>query len=390
MAAAASALPTLGASYTTARAATPSRPLQGVEGELGVPGPYPGRVIEARHPGMIRNGSKSREAIKATLGRALRELTGAEDAVEAWRTFFEPGDAVGIKVVPNGFPEHPTEPELILEVIEGLKSAGVATEEIVVFDRYEGEFLQAGYQDILPEGIAFGGLTPRGGHSQLDVEFPGAGPFSGYDPDDFVEMQLVSRGDDPKEDRSYRSHLGKLVTRRLNKIVCLPCLKDHGSAGITGALKNMSHGLVNNVARSHSSPWANACNMFIPTVVSHPIIRSKCVLQILDGIRGIWQKGPFGRNPDFAWDYNALLVATDPVALDHIEWDIIDAKRKEKNVPGVAAVGRLAADPFGTEGFDVRQPQHVALAGYAGLGFFDYRDPRGRRFSIDHRVVEVA
>ena len=32
----------------------------------------------------------------------------------------------------------------------------------------------------------------------------------------------------------------------------LPVLKDHGSAGVTGALKNMSHGSVNNVARSHS------------------------------------------------------------------------------------------------------------------------------------------
>jgi hypothetical protein len=152
----------------------------------------------------------------------------------------------------------------------------------------------------------------------------------------------------------------------------------------------MSHGLVNNVARSHSTPSTNACNQFIPQVVSHPLIRQKCVLHIMDGIRGVYQKGPFGRNPEFAWEYNALFFSTDPVALDHIEWTIIDAKRKDMNLPGVASVGRTAEDPFETEGFDVRQPQHIPLAGNLGLGIFDFKSPLGRRHSIDHRVVPVG
>ena len=86
-------------------------------------------------------------------------------------------------------------------------------------------------------------------------------------------MDLVPYGDDPKDDRKYRSHLGKLVTKTVNKIVAIPVLKDHGSAGVTGALKNMSHGSVNNVARSHSNTFTNVCNQFIPQVVTHPMIR---------------------------------------------------------------------------------------------------------------------
>ncbi|MFO0953128.1 MAG: hypothetical protein U0835_18635 [Isosphaeraceae bacterium] len=152
----------------------------------------------------------------------------------------------------------------------------------------------------------------------------------------------------------------------------------------------MSHGSVNNVARSHSTPDTNACNQFIPEVVNHPILRKKCVLQIMDGTRGVFQKGPFGNIPEFAWEYNALFFATDPVALDHVEWQIIDAKRKSKGLPPVAATGRLAMDPLKTEGFDVRQPQHISLAANLGLGYFDFKSPRGRRFSIDHRVVDVA
>jgi uncharacterized protein (DUF362 family) len=160
---------------------------------------------------------------------------------------------------------------------------------------------------------------------------------------------------------------------------------------VTGALKNMSHGSVNNVARSHSTPDTNACNMFIPEIVNHPILRKKAVLQIMDGIKGVYQKGPFGQNPEFVWEYNALLFATDPVAMDRIEWRIIDAKRKEKNLPPVAATGRAGLDPLGTEGFDIRQPQHIPLAGNLGLGVCHLRSDGGKpgQAVIDHRILSV-
>src|SRR5262249_26525619 len=168
-------------------------------------------------------------------------------------------DVVGIKVVPNGFPLAPTSSELILEVIEGLKSAGVKTKDMVVFDRYKSEFMTAGIHKILPDGIAWGGLTPEDDGTQLKIKFSGNDPIGGYDPDEFMQMNLIHYGHDPKDDRNLRSHLGLLVTRRVNKLVMLPVLKDHGSAGVTGALKNMSHGLVNNGARPHSTPDTNAC-----------------------------------------------------------------------------------------------------------------------------------
>jgi hypothetical protein len=380
-------LPALAAWDGSARAAFRSRAAD--DAAFGVPGPYPGRVIEARNPAMIRQGKKNHEAIKSTLAAGMKALTGAEDAVQAWRSFFEPGDVVGIKVVPNGYPLAHSSYELVLEVIEGLKAAGVKPKDMVVFDRYKSEFMAAKYQEILPSGIAWGAETPGDDEGQLRQSWPASEPLAGYDPDQFVEMNLVHAGFDPKDERTRRSHLGLIVTRRVNKLVLLPVLKDHGSAGVTGALKNMSHGLSNNVARSHSTPDTNACNMFIPEVVSHPIIRKKCVLHIMDGIRGVFQGGPFANNPAWAWEYNALLLATDPVAMDHIEWTIIDAQRKAKGLPPVAAVGKMGLDS-NREGFDMRQPQHIALAANLGLGIFDFKSPRGRRHSIDHRVVNVA
>jgi len=366
------------------------KPPRKPEEKLGIPGPYPGRVIEVRNPRMIRDGVKNRAAIKASVDRGMKELTGADDAVEAWRAFFEPGDVVGIKMNPVGHPLANSSSELMLEVIEGLKAAGVKLNDMFVFERYKQEFMAAGMHKVVPDGVHWGGLTPEVDPSQLQVAWPGNDPIAGYDPDEYMTMELVGKGADPKDERNLRSHLGLLVTRRVNKIVLLPVLKDHGSAGVTGALKNMSHGLVNNVARSHSTANTNVCNQFIPQVVGHPVIRKKCVLQILDGINGVYQLGPFGRNPKFVWEYNALLFATDPVALDHVEWNIIDAKRKEEKLPPVAATGKAALDPLGTEGFDVRQPQHIVLAGNLGLGNFEFNSPFGKPFSIDHRRVNLS
>jgi uncharacterized protein (DUF362 family) len=386
----AAAVSMLGASVVSAqqptKKAAPARPL----GRLGIPGPYPGRVIEVPNPALKRRPGGNRAAMRQTLNRGLLALTGVDHPVEAWRIFVQPGEAVGIKVVPNGYPGAHTAPELILEVIDGLRAAGIRLKDMVVFDRYGLEFGEARYREILPDGVASGGLTPVAWDpGQLAINFEGNDPIAGYDRDEYVQLLLVGRGQDPKDDRCYRSHLGRIVTKRLDKIICLPCLKDHHAAGATGALKNMSHGLVNNVFRSHSSPQGIAMVAFIPAVVSHPIIRQKCVLHIMDGSRGVWEGGPFGKDPKWLWDYNALLFATDPVAMDHVEWDILDAQRKRKGVPGVGAVGRLVADPFQQEGYDIRQPQYIAIAGQAGVGYFDYKSPRGRQFAIDHRVVAL-
>src|SRR5262249_395819 len=151
-----------------------------------------------------------------------------------------------------------------------------------------------------------------------------------------------------------------------------------------GALKNMSHGSVNNVDRSHHTPFTNVCNQFIPQMASHPVIRDKFVLQIMDGIRGVYQGGPFARARErgkYTWEYNAMLFATDPAALHRVEGDTVDAKGKAKIPPPVAAAGKAALDPLRSEGFDVRQPQHIALAGALGLGLFDYKSNKGRRHS---------
>ena len=228
------ALPALAALHVSAAEPNAATDSKALVGKLGIPGPYPGRVIEVRNPALSKDGVKNRSAIKATVARGMKELTGADHSVEAWRTFFAPGDVVGIKMNPVGNPLANTSSELMLEVIEGLKSAGVKLKDMFVFERYKQEFIAAGMHKAVPDGVWWGGLTPENDPSQLLIEWPGDDAVAGYDPDEFMTMELIHKGHDPRDDRNLRSHLGLLVTRRVNKLVLLPVLKDHGAAGVTG------------------------------------------------------------------------------------------------------------------------------------------------------------
>ncbi len=343
---------------------------------LGIPGPFPGRVVEVRHPGSIQNRKISRDAVRDMVARGMKDLAGASDATEAWRRFFEPGDVVGIKVNPVGHPHAVSSHELVHEVVAGLKEAGVAPDDIVVFDRYRAQFLKAGYLKNLPEGVRWDASSEDYDNAQIDIE--------GYDPDVYREMELVAHGHhDPGDPRTRRSHLSLIVSRKVQKIVNLPVLKDHASAGVTLALKNMSHGFVNNVARSHGNYATNACNTFIPAIVSLPRIREKVVLHILDGLRGMFDGGPSGFM-GCTWDQHTLYFSTDPVAMDRIGWDVVDAKRLEKGLP-VVAESRWHPPQSDDERRrnSFRQSEHIELSAALGLGVFE-------RDKIDLRKVELG
>jgi hypothetical protein len=340
----------------------------------GLPGPYRGRVVEVHHSGSVLRGKVERDVVRAQMARGMRELTGAKDEASAWKRFFNPKDVVGVKVCPVGRPLSISQPETILEVIRGLNLAGVPNERIVVFNRYRDEAEECGYHKILPAGVRWACAVDAFDEIQTAL--------NGYDPETYVQMERVLPGQDAENPVNRRSHLCNLVSKDFTKVVNVCALKDHASAGVTMALKNLSHGLVNNVSRSHATAAMNWCDTFIPTVVAMPTIRRKTVLNIGDGLIGTYDGGPGIWNRHFrTWEYRALFFSTDPVAMDRVAWEILDAKRVAENLPKLAETGRKLKNP-GHEGFDQRQPEHVLLAARAGLGEADLK-------KIDHRRIEL-
>src|SRR5438552_10060951 len=103
---------------------------------LGIPGPYPGRVIEVHHPGCIVSGAYQPQPVEQMMHKGMLELTGAPGWPDAWRALFEKGDVVAIKVSPVGGPKLCSDALVLQQIVDGLKQAGVSPRDIVVFSRY--------------------------------------------------------------------------------------------------------------------------------------------------------------------------------------------------------------------------------------------------------------
>ncbi|HXI43240.1 MAG TPA: DUF362 domain-containing protein [Bryobacteraceae bacterium] len=336
--------------------------------KLAMPGLFRGRVIAVEHPGSIVDGRYQAEPVQQMMRKGMTDLTGAAGWVDAWRMFVEPGDIVGIKVNPVGGPLVVSAAEVVREIIAGLNAAGVKNKDIVVYDRYRAQFLKVGFDKWLPEGVR----TSSAAEDYDDVQQA----IEGYDPDHYMDMALTLPGYDIGNLTARRSYAAHFITKEVNKLINLPVLKDHQSAGVTLALKNLSHGLVNNVCRSHSSSTLNACGSFIPAVVSMPVIRNKTVLHVLDGVKGLYHGGP-GARPQFVWEHKTIYFATDPVALDHICWKAIDEKRLAM---GMKTIAEDRPDKYST--FWNRQPEHVEIAGAMGLGEWNESKIDSRRIKL--------
>jgi Domain of unknown function (DUF362) len=341
-----------------AAAAAMARPAKGAEQKLGIPGPYPGRVIAVEHPACIVSGAYQPAVVRGMVERGMTELTGAPSWQDAWRSIFEKGDVVGIKVSPVGGAKLCSDASVLHSILAGLNAAGVGNREVIVFSRYHDEIVEAGIDKWLPAGVRFDAPSLTYDDVQLDM--------AGYDENHFMEMALIKPGDSPTDAHLRRSYVSKIVASQVNKIINLPVLKHHQSAGVTITLKNMSHGMVNNVNRSHLTPTLNACGVFIPSVVSLPVIRQKAVLQIVDGVKAAYHGGPGAKSAKYIWENKVMYFGTDPVALDKTGWQVIDAKRK--------AVGRLPialSKPDKDSGFLNCQVEHIEIAGMLGLGEFN-------------------
>ncbi len=345
-----------------------ARPQSKAAAKPGMPGAFPGRVIAVEHPGCIAGNIYQADPIRQMMRRGMSELTGAPSWIDAWRALFAKGDVVGIKVSPVGGKKLCSDALVLHEILEGLNQAGVPAHDIIVFNRYREELLAAGIDKWLPPGIRWDAASHGYSEGQHDME--------GYDADHFMEMALIKPGENLNDPHMRRSYVARIVTRQINKFINLPVLKHHQSAGVTIALKNMSHGMVNNVNRSHVTPTLNACGVFIPSVVSLPVIREKAVLHICDGVRAGYHGGPTTPTR-YMWEHKTMYFATDPVALDKTGLKAIDAKRHQMGMQPIAL-----SRPDGDSHFLNCQVEHIEIAGNLGLGVFADEKIRVKRVSL--------
>src|SRR5258708_3345224 len=171
----------------------------------------------------------------------------------------------------------------------------------------------------------------------------------------------------------------RLVSERFTKVINIPNMKDHGASGVTGCLKNIAYGSFHNVARSHKYEKTNTLS-FIGTLAMTEPLRSRTVLQVMDGLRAVWHGGPFSPTKQFRFYPAQMMFGTDPVAMDRIMMDVIENKRKQEGAVSVwnrstEHLVKGTADARSNPNLNrfIREPGHIEFAGGLGLGTYDIK-----------------
>ncbi|HVO98914.1 MAG TPA: DUF362 domain-containing protein [Bryobacteraceae bacterium] len=324
------------------------------------PGPYRGQVARVQSETVIDTASKrvDQASVDRMLSAGMTTLTGQRSEKDAWASFFNAGDLVGIKVNCSGAPDMCATPEVVGGIVRNLMAVGVKATNIYIYERFLDQLNSVHYERHVPQGVnVFAVETPRG--SLLN-----------YDPKTYVEVSFFGEDD-------TRSCLARLVTERFTKIINVPNAKEHQAAGVTGCLKNLAYGDFSNVARSHMREKTNTLS-FIGTLASVEPLRSKCVLNIMDGIRAIWHGGPIPETRDYDFYPKTMLFGTDPVAIDRLLLDMIEEKRKAEGAPSlfdrsVDLIDRSrGAHKNSHRNTFIREPGHIEYAAkHFGLGEYD-------------------
>lgn len=329
----------------------------------GMPGPYPGRVVSVKSAKVVdvATGAANDTIVREMMARGMRTLTGTATTGDAWRRFFAPADVVGIKVNCGGFPHCVSAYEIVAETVRQLMAIGVPVSQIYVYERFQNQMDEVNYAPHLPEGVQI--VAAERANRNVDN--------SGYDPAVYLEADLFGEDD-------TRSNMMRLVSRRLTKIINIPNMKDHGATGVTGCLKNVAYGSFSNVARTHSRGKSHTYSLVGRLAAIEPL-RSRTVLQIMDGLRAVWHGGPFARTTRYVFYPGQMMFGTDPVAIDRLLRDIIDDKRHAEGVisiwdrsPKYLKIddGRARdADP--NVNIIIREPEHIEYAATLGLGVAD-------------------
>jgi len=365
------------------------------------------RVVSVAAADILKDGSYNPEAVERVFAAGMKELQGESSAANAWASLFGPDDIVGVKINCIGGPKVSSSLASIRATIAGLRSAGVAENNIIVWDRSDRELPRAG----LPLNKSATGVRVRGASSASEAVVPWV---EGYDRRAFVAFEdgtlrkfrelvrrdftreadhrqifnsvawlwmLVRLGNEkaktyePEIRRLYtetddregikriadevahefdevtiededKSFFAEIVTKDITKLVNIAVLKHNEDSGVTWAAKNIALGVTTNKVRFHLDYCARA----IPEILAAPCLKSKMVLHIGEAAK-ISTVSVAGAR--LAFD-NRIFFSRDPVALDRLGLDLLEEKRREQGLESIRDIST-----------------HVAACARRGLGTDD-------------------
>ena len=290
------------------------------------------KVVLVQHSKVISaTGETDTAILNDMLNSAITSFSGENSAASYFKKIFTHQDIIGLKINTLGISNIAGSPAtnhyqaITSSIINSLEPAGISAENIIIWDRSEDELTTAGFTIQKEKGQTriLGNMGKRGGQGG-----------EGYSEKELMVGEKTTR-------------LSKILTEMATAMINIPLMKDHGTAGVTGALKN-HYGTINNPRDFHAD---NATNPGIPEINLLQDIRGKQRLIIMDALMGVFNGGPrWDRR--FMWPFGGILIGTDPVAVDTIMYNLINERRISE---GLQVISEANA-------------KHIRIAGEIGLG----------------------
>ena len=365
------------------------------------------KVVSITADDMLKEAAYNPEAVHRAFAAGLTEMTDQKTLQNAWSSLVSPEDVVGIKINCIGAPKISSSLASINETISGLKSAGVKDNNIIVWDRTDREVARTGLsinkgtagvrafgsstvsEAILPwvEGydrnvyVSFDDgtlkkyrelvkrdFTKEGSHREIfnsvawlwmliqqgneKAKKYGAEMrrlYTDYSDREGIKKiaeEVAGMFDDVTIEDENKSFFSNIVTKDITKLVNIGVLKHNEDSGLTWAAKNIALGVTTNKVRFHIDYCAKA----ISEILSQACLKEKMVLHIGEAAK-ISVVSVAGAQ--IAYD-NRIFFSRDPVAMDRIGLDILEAKRNERNLESIRDIST-----------------HVAACAAKGLGTAD-------------------
>lgn len=253
------------------------------------------RVVLVRHSGVLReDNSVDEEILQKMVDTAVCQVTDKKERGEAWAQLVKPEDVVSLKTNCIAGITFCTRPEFVRSAVNGLVAAEVKPDNIIVWDRTDGELVRCGYK--------------------INFDGPGVKCYS---------SEKVGYGEEIPTDPEghWLTQFSRILTDRSTALVNLPILKDHNEAGLTAALKNHMG------SHNRAGQWHRDLSAVAYLNLAEPV-RSRSRLCLCDALRPVYNGGP-SDSPRFRWNFCGVIASTDPVAHDAVCAKIIQDKRDE-------------------------------------------------------------
>lgn len=260
------------------------------------------------------------EKVRALVNSGLLQLTGKTNLAAAWRAFVSTNDIVGIKVYSAPGSRSGTRPDVTAAVIEGLLSAEIPTNHIVIWDKELSHLRLAG----------FDALAAR---YRVRLE---SSVSAGYSAETFYDSPLIGNliwGDvefgKTGSSVGRKSFVTKLVSNEITKIISIAPLLNHNLAGTTGHLCSLALGSVENTQRFELPERLATA---LPEIYALPSLSDKVALNITDALICQYQ-GEQRSLLHYSAALDQIWFSKDPVALDVLAIHELDRQRKAANIP---------------------------------------------------------